>query len=537
MRKSLALFFAVLLAVFTLPLGHITANAEELVFDNIQDGEYTLKIQLLKEGTDEKSAAADYMEKYVKLLVEGEKTQLTFYIPEIEGFSFTKFEVEGAQPEVDSIKVVDEETNETVNLFTYTFDIAELKTNLTSNISYKVTIPFVFEHNDVGMDIVLLGLNELPEAEDEEEVGADVRVVGEILTEEEADHFYELNFDTDSSSTKRQLLNPVKVLEKGEDTYIQIQISDNGAPLFRSLKFNGEEVIWNSITEAPYIIQYKLTGNLEDVIDVSMVIDTRAFGGIVMPHDGIDLWLVLDDAEEGEETEEPIEGDTEEDTGEGTEEETEEEATEEQDEANLLSPDKVYEVNYTILHEDGDKPSVADSFFAKPGYILEKNGVKYFQFTITDPDYVKTFNNKYGDYLLVKENEDGSAVYQLKLDGDLSNMVLDMHIVVPQGAMPGFPGYDAEHQAILFIDSDTLKEIEDIEGFVLAGSTSADNESGPFVGTDEEEDVVEEDETVVEETDGETNPQTGVKSNILLYVLLLVGSATLLAIQLKRRTA
>src|SRR5699024_979914 len=148
-----------------------------------------------------------------------------------------------------------------------------------------------------GMDIELLGLGDLPK---NPEPAKDERKTGTLLTEAEADAVYKVNFDSDSNATKGQLENPTKILEKDGKQYVQIGVSDRGAPLFRSLQFNGTEVTWNSITEGPYTIQFALPNGVDSKIDVSMVIQA---GPNVMPHDNIDLWFDKDSLEVVEESE------------------------------------------------------------------------------------------------------------------------------------------------------------------------------------------------------------------------------------------
>src|SRR5690625_1465151 len=63
-------------------------------------------------------------------------------------------------------------------------------------------------------------------------------------------------------------------------------------------------------------------------------------------------------------------------------------------------------------------------------------------------------------------------------------MPLDMHIIVGGDAVPGFPGYGQQHDAILEFDKDSKKEIE-VENHQL---TSLDgNKNGPEVKEDESE--------------------------------------------------
>src|SRR5699024_4301035 len=125
----------------------------------------------------------------------------------------------------------------------------------------------------------------------------------------------------------------------------------------------------------------------------------------------------------------------------------------------LLTPDKVYEIDYVIKQEDGSKVSISNDFFKKPAFLLEKDGKTYLQLTIENGDMIKNLSNKYGEALVVKKNKDGSVVVQLRVDNNLANMLLDMHIIVPSGAIPGFPGYDEKHGAILVFDKSSKKEV------------------------------------------------------------------------------
>src|SRR5699024_11943391 len=95
---------------------------------------------------------------------------------------------------------------------------------------------------------------------------------------------------------------------------------------------------------------------------------------------------------------------------------------------------------------------------------------------------VKSLSNKYGDYILVNE-KDGTKTMQLRVPNDLSDMDLDMHIVV--SGVPGFPGYDSKHDAILSFDKNSKKSIS-VEDVELVASGDKENENGPFVeGTED----------------------------------------------------
>src|SRR5690625_5537438 len=62
-----------------------------------------------------------------------------------------------------------------------------------------------------------------------------------------------------------------------------------------------------------------------------------------------------------------------------------------------ITPDKAYEIDYTIKHENGVQDSVANDFFTNKGILLEKDDKTYVQMTITEGDMVKDLKNKYGE--------------------------------------------------------------------------------------------------------------------------------------------
>src|SRR5699024_2724742 len=117
-----------------------------------------------------------------------------------------------------------------------------------------------------------------------------------------------------------------------------------------------------------------------------------------------------------------------------------------------ITPDKADEINDTIEAEHGFQNSDANEFFTNKGILLEKDDKTYVQMNITEGDMDRDLKNKYGEALLVNEKNDGSIVVQLRVNNDLSDMLLDMHIVVPEGAIAGFPGYNKDHKALLVFD-------------------------------------------------------------------------------------
>src|SRR5690625_2029700 len=732
MKKSFTILMALVITFFTVPFGGITALADGKVYDDIADGEYKIGVKAVGENSDEESAANGFLIDVATLSVTGDDITLTFdYTKDFEmdyGISWTKLENE------DPIA-----TGEDDKASYFKFQINEIKEIYNAAMNYYVPgMPGDMGDKEKGHSVnyrIVLNINDLnnlpenledEEAEKEEPTKApDEREVGKLLTEDEADAVYELKYETESKATSAQLLNPVKLLEKNDKQYIQIPVNEDGADYFRSLEINGKQVIWNSITEGPYTIQFELPGNINDTLSMDMVIQA---GPNVMPHSGIEINFNTDtietikEPEESDAPEEPEEkpqpapeervvgslnteseadavyeleyetdssateaqmknpvklfekenkqyiqipvnekgagyfrslkindkqvtwnsitegpyiiqfelpGNIEdtlfldmviqagpnvmphnnieiqfktdtiktikepeskldpEDLAEGvytldytflkkgedqassmdnftdgpafvkvdqdgnlfvaltltsanmiqwfkvnnqkvtilqentesqtrivefavnnltkrqsgnvfvevpgmyatehavdlvfdvnslekannseyaenkniepkpeTEDPTEEKPSDEKEkpeqpttpiEQSELTPDTAYEIDYIVNHENGTSVSISNEFFVKPAILLEKDGVKYIQITITNGDLIKDLSNKYGDALLVDTKEDGSIVVQLRMNDDLADMLIDMHIIVPSGFLQGFPGYDEQHKEI-----------------------------------------------------------------------------------------
>lgn len=213
--------------------------------------------------------------------------------------------------------------------------------------------------------------------------------------------------------------------------------------------------------------------------------------------------------------------------------------------------DKVTTVNFTFYHEKENKRSAADGFFKNPAVIIEKNGEKYLQITSTNPEFINSLIAKFGDLRLemkkIKENEDGSAIYELKLPSNYKlydTILFDMVITVPF-----LPGYDnKEFEARLVFDESTVQEFKSVNEVDFetkistvplssGGNNDLDENTPPkpdFGDSANGTSDIGKDQT--KNTAG-LNPKTGENTNIMLYVLLLIASAIPLAIKAKRHFA
>jgi len=392
------------------------------------------------------------------------------------------------------------------------------------------------------------------------------------------DKAYNINFVSKSGSVNNQFNNPAVLLYKNGEKYIQM--TGTGGQYIESLTINGTEVTWGKKNaDGTFTFEFKVEGSLSDVLNFGMRINT---GFSIMEHEDIDLsfdestqkaanikdytllTVINDPKEEGKvppKAEKPSKG----------EEVVNKEKPADKDpktqntpaKKDQLVPDKAYKIGFVIKHETEDKPSAADSFFKGPAILLYKNGEKYIQVTVTNSQFIDSLTTKHGDMVLVKDNGDGSMVVQFKVDGKISDVIdLNMIITVP-GVYEG-----AKHIARLFLDESSMKEI-DASDYLLAASS---NGNGPSAEGEPDKDIplpgakdntpktnnndannTKNDPTIEKPKFGsnganksiietviagkEKNPQTGDTTNILLYVLLLIGSAIPLAVMAKRRFA
>lgn len=166
--------------------------------------------------------------------------------------------------------------------------------------------------------------------------------------------------------------------------------------------------------------------------------------------------------------------------------------------------DGKYEVNYEMKEASSENTSIADGYFSKPATLTVKDGVKYIQLTVTSSSMIKSLSTPSGPVEVVSEGND-TRVVKFRVDGDLSNpLKMDMHIVVPPSAMPP-NGYDQEH---------TARAVFDVSGLPKAGQEAATTSEQTTSGSEDEV----------------TNPQTGDRTPIALYVTLLLGSIAIFTV-------
>ena len=476
---------SLLIMILALPFFSGAAFAEETVV--YEDGEYPITAKALNADTGKRSGAAGFINEDVTLKVQDGEATLTLTMPHNDIAEVTGLQIEGNEP-------IAEKADKTAKYME--FKLANVTSELNARVQYVITsMPGEHDH---AVKFSLEGLNNIPATEEvqpEEPVEPEAPVEGpteEEVTEEDTvepeapveepteeeiveepaveeeqpvenvdpslvpDEAFTLNFVSESPAVNRQFLNPVALLYKNGEAYIQI--NGTGGQYFKSLSINGEEVTWGEINEdGTFTVQFKVDGSLSTVLDMGMVISA---GPREMTHlldftfdestqvaaDVANYTLLV----ENNDVEVPSEEPTQEENNK-PEEQAEENIKTATPEKNPLTPDKAYEIDFVIKHETEDKPSSANSFFKGPAILLEKDGERYIQITVTGKEYIDWLKNKFGEMVVVKEDEN-SIVYQFKLDSALSEVILlEMQITVP-----GF--YDGKvHEARLFLDESSYE--------------------------------------------------------------------------------
>lgn len=583
MQRYLKIVFALIIALFTMPLDQtVFADTQSL---DVEDGEYTIDVESLHAEKDEKSGAANFIGQQATLTVQEGKIALTITIPNNEMAEITGLQVKGKEPKI--------EKDDKAKYFTYELD--ELTTYIDAKVQYEV--PSMGMKGDEPFRFHLKGLDDLPVKKDEPEESnepedennnsenEDNNANEENNSEEDADDsiiklekgYYTINVaylknDSDEKSSMGSYLKDSAFLSV-KDGKVHVTLTVNDDETVTKLQVNEKSAVEQKVEDNIRYETFELV-DLSSKLDAYVEYQAPYQGEIFEGH--ADFRVSFDegslskanasDKPGAEGTDEPDHNQdnssdkpdeknkTDKNDSDAKNDNKKEKVKNNNSEKPNLVPDKVYEIDYVVKHESEDTASAADHFFLKPAHLLYKDGEKYLQLTVTNSDMIKSLSTANGDVVIVKENPDGSMVIQFKVDGDLSDVInLNMFISVPDmPAMPG--GYDMEHNARLFLDPSSLKEVN-ASNFLLA---AADNGNGPTVKGEKPGKTVGEGDKNSNKNDGTPkkpefgtnddnngstvgggekpqNPKTGDTSGILLYTLLLIGSLIPLAMKFKRR--
>lgn len=288
----------------------------------------------------------------------------------------------------------------------------------------------------------------------------------------------------ETSSANDYFTHEAILLEVGKDKYAQITTTDGSGKFIKYLKNKlgnqyEDMVFVNTNDKGATTYQFKVAGLISEPVDLDMFIDVEGFyqsqhyatlvfdttGQVEVNADEYELITSEDITEPKDpvEPEKPVE--------------TDDPDLEPKPKEDSLVPDKAYQLNYTIMQEKENKPSVANSFFTHDAVLLELGKDKYVQIKTTKNSgkFIKSLKNKLGNkfaemVIVNPSDQSGATTYQFKVNGPLSEaVILDMIIDVP-GVYE-----NQQHGARLIFDTTNMTET-DASKYKLTPST---NENGP----------------------------------------------------------
>src|SRR5699024_9450958 len=122
MKKFVNIFLAVLITLFSFPIGNGNVSAAEKVYDDIADGEYQIGV------SSSSDSANGFLTDEATLIVEDEKLKLIVSY-KVKGFNLNWTKLEGQNP-LEEV----EKDNEKY----FTFEIEKLKSKYSKSMEYAV---------------------------------------------------------------------------------------------------------------------------------------------------------------------------------------------------------------------------------------------------------------------------------------------------------------------------------------------------------------------------------------------------------------
>ena len=353
--------------------------------------------------------------------------------------------------------------------------------------------------------------------EEPEEELSEGKTIDYVINQEDSD---------DISAADNFFEKPGKLIEKEGQTYLEVTVTSWS--MIDDLKADGQEVIVieEDKDKDTAIVHIPVHEDVSQVISLTMKVtvpglyETEHTTRLVMDEDSLEEESKEEpDKKPGNESEKPNEK-----PGKKPEKPKEDEKAE-------LVADKVYNLDYTIMHETKNEPSIADDFFNKPGQILLKDGIYYLQVTVDEKDWsmIEGLKIEGKDIKILKSN--GKYLVQVTLGESIPNeLLLDMFINVP-----GL--YEANHKARLILNEESLKEVD--QAGMIIGSTG-ETPPNPTHKTPNKPtfgDASSNGEEKVTPTAMKqgVNPKTGDEANIGLYGSLFAAALILLTYQIRRR--
>ncbi len=368
-----------------------------------------------------------------------------------------------------------------------------------------------------------------PEVKPDEKPGKPVQKPGKEDKVSTIDYVIKHATENKASAADNFFVKPAKVVKENGKTYLEVTITSWS--MVGSLQVNGKavKVLKEDKKADTALVKFEVPNNLSTIVPLSMQVTVP--GLYDTTHEAR---LVMDPSTFKEDGKLEKPGAPSKPGQKPTLEQPTKPSKVNPGKSTTTDADKVYKIDYIIKHATANEASAADNFFVKPGVLLEKDGKHYLQVKVNNWSMIDwlTVNGK-SITVISEDRQADTATIQFEVPKDLSEIVsLSMKVTVP-----GL--YETVHEARLVMNADSLKEVKNKEDYKIyaanggKGSTGKKDEDPllkPSFGMNGNGDGD------VKETAaaGQSNPQTGDKSTILLYTLLLLVSSTLLFVRFRK---
>lgn len=529
MRRIMTIFTALVLFIGTwLPAVSVSATEGKAA----DYREYEIDVVALKDGTDERSVADQFIEdKAILQIHEHEKYVLLTMKNEIIALSV----------EYDGQFIDAEEVDREVETWTVKFPVKNLEEKLKTKIKVRAETPFgIYEGeytlqlkffnypDDLDTDPATPG-EEPGDKEDQEEpplddgvYTIDLQVLHESKDESsKLDEFVQkparLIVDNEQKTLELKLINAVPIqsfalIQNGEEIPVELEILDNN-PATKQAVFpveNLTETIWAAVGIQAGGYQAKYTVRMQ--LDVDSI--KKSVEETPDPVDDGDDPVTPpgDDEDQGDNKEKP----------------------KEEKDPKVLAPGK-YTIDFTIYKDGTNEVSVMEQYVVKPAILIVSGEGHFIQLTLTSSSLIKKFlTEQDGQYVpakIVSENkEDDTRVVEFPVK-DLSQKInAQTEVYIP--AM----NYHGEYTVQIQFDPDSIQKLTDEKKQAPGKEKPQKQEPEKQVREQTEEDASltfdrDADKGQNDQEKGEErveNVQTADTTVILPFLIMLILSAAML---------
>ena len=521
LRKTIRIFVAlfVLFVTFVNPfLTHTSTVSAEETSSTYADGEYDVPFTVLNGTKDEASMADQYFQKPAKVVVEnGELKVKVEYNPFITELKVNNTAVNTTSQ--DNGNIVAE------------FPVSDLENVVNAEIHVIVSAIGYDHWYDVRFDFDGSNIPSAEIPEEQEEIIADGNYTIEFQVWKDS--------TDEPSSLGNYLSKPAQLVVENQKKYMVVTLSSSQFITAFKIEFNGQLVDAEIVKEDTENQLRTLKFPIEDLTKVVNTHLTMSYG---MTHevriipDKNTLTFVSDPSEE-----EQTPGEEEQTPGE------EEQTPEEEETDNGILKDGEYTVDYSVLHGTENEPSMADSYFTKPGKLIVKDGEIVAQVEMQSEN-IKELQVQSQPVKIVSSNETTQVVeFPVK---DIFNPVnARIHVVVES------INYDHWYDIRFQFDTSDLPIADNETGGQKEEPNNDDGNNDSASGNDEDSNKDDSSNTTDEdlnydrngdqdstsETNTDTNgsvinAKTGDTAQIMLYVALMIVSFVIIARKYRTRT-